>query len=108
LGRARPAPPPRFLSRRDEVALFDSIAQRYHCRPSDIARGELWAWQFDLAVAVVASDEQAKKDGTQRLLSDPPTPTASSAPHADRAAVESLAARHGGMRRMAIPEDGIW
>lgn len=92
------------------MVLLDSIAQRYRCRPSDIARGELWAWQLDLAVAVVAMDEQAKADSKERLLPDPP-PDAKPAPPPKPitlADVQALAARHGGMQRMTIPDDGIW
>ena len=95
------------------MTLLDSIAQRYHCRPSDIARGDLWAWQLDLAVAIVAMDEQAKKDGKERLLADPP-PTAEPARPAPPpkpialSDIKALAARHGGLQSIAIPDDGIW
>lgn len=95
------------------MTLLDSVAQRYHCRPSDIARSELWAWQIDLAVALVAADEEAKKDGKERLLPDPPPdakPASAPAPvpAPTLAQIEALAAHHGGLQRIAIPEDGIW
>jgi hypothetical protein len=96
------------------VALLDSLAQRYGCRPSDIARSPLWTWQFDLAVALIGADEDAKKNGGTRLLPDPPPEpakptTASAAPPAPTIeAIKALASRHGGIQRMAIPDDGIW
>jgi hypothetical protein len=89
---------PPFLNNRDEVLILHAIAKEYGQRPSDIIRGEWWAYQFDVGVATVANTDPKKQTKQQ-----------ATAPLTKEGVVDGVElSRWGAIPSKAIPEDGIW
>jgi hypothetical protein len=102
---------PPFVKNRTNLLQLDLIANRYGQRPSAIlgVADEWAAYQLDFTVAQIAvrHEVDALRNRSGRRPAPPP-PAGANGKSGYRSPMELSQAQRGRIKRMKIPESGVW